>query len=139
MIVTSSKMLCMLALQQCVLTLHKCVLSFCLHVQTSSNNQTACYSAFTPVDGLNTTAILGVPFLRSYFTTYTYNGTTCNPPQGVITNTGCTGQAQIGIAPATMAGGSSPALGPVAAAASSRGNVAAPADAPAPATVVLNG
>lgn len=108
--------------------------------QTSTNNQTSCYSAFTPGDGLNTTAILGVPFLRSYFTTYIYNGTTCNPPQGVITNTGCTGQAQIGIAPATMASGGAPALGPAAAAASSRGNVPAPADAPAPATTtVLNG
>ncbi|KAK9837822.1 hypothetical protein WJX74_005796 [Apatococcus lobatus] len=107
--------------------------------QTSSSNQTSCYSAFTPAAGLNTTVILGVPFLRSYFTTYIYNGTVCNPPQGVLTNTGCTGQAQIGIAPATMANGGSPALGPAAAAASGRGNVGAPADAPSPATTVLNG
>ncbi|KAK9863405.1 hypothetical protein WJX84_001676 [Apatococcus fuscideae] len=48
--------------------------------QTSTSGATACYSAFTGDSGLNTTTILGVPFLRSYFTTYIYNGTTCLPP-----------------------------------------------------------
>ena len=106
----------------------------CCVLQNASNGSASCYSAFTPAAGLpanGTTIILGVPFLRSYFTTYTYNEALCNPTPGVQTNVGCTGQAQLGIAPATMASGTSPALGPAAAAAAARGNVAAPATGPA--------